>query len=123
MPPTTAEMRTIQENVMTEPKLLNEAQAVELFTFLITAARTQVDDPCLYASMRLLTAAEKLREFISAAASPDFQALLTATEEKTEHAQIIMNDTEAYSVALDDLCEMTACYLVAHSEVAEGEPS
>jgi hypothetical protein len=79
---------------MTETKLLSEAQAVELFTFLITAARTQVDDPCLYASMRLLTAAEKLRDFISADASPDFQAMLAATEDKTERAQIIMNDTQ-----------------------------
>lgn len=108
---------------MTETKLLSEAQAVELFAFLITAARTQLDDPCLYASMRLLTGAEKLRDFIAADVSSDFQTLLAATEDKTEQAQIIMNDTEAYSVVLDDLCEMVAKHLVVHSELAGEEAS
>ena len=56
---------------MTDTNLLTEEQAIELFTFLVTSARTQLDDPCAYASMRLLTAAEKLREFISPGLSPE----------------------------------------------------
>jgi hypothetical protein len=33
--------------------VLTEAEAIELFAFFISAARTQLDDPCQYASMRL----------------------------------------------------------------------
>jgi hypothetical protein len=105
---------------MTQTTLLTEEQAIELFTFLITAARTQLDDPCSYASMRLLTAAEKLREFIRPGLSPEAQQLLDSTVEKTEHAQIIMNDSERYTAALDELCELVARHLVARSELAGG---
>ena len=35
--------------------VLTEDEAVELFAFLMTSARSQLDDPCRYASMRLLT--------------------------------------------------------------------
>ena len=105
---------------MTDTNLLTEEQAIELFTFLVTSARTQLDDPCAYASMRLLTAAEKLREFISPGLSPEARQLLDSTVEKTEHAQIIMNDAERYTAALDDLCELVARYLVARSDLAGG---
>jgi hypothetical protein len=106
---------------MDEKMLLTEEQAVELFTFLITSARTQLDDPCLYASMRLLTAAELLRDFVTDSASPDFKDLLTATVDKTEHAQIIMNDVDAYTTALDELCSIVAHYLVDQSSLAGGK--
>ena len=105
---------------MNENMVLSEEQAIELFTFLITSARTQLDDPCLYASMRLLTAAELLRDFITDGASPDVKALLTATVDKTEHAQIIMNDVDAYTTALDELCSMVARYLVEQSSLTGG---
>ncbi len=108
---------------MEESKLLTEEQAIEMFTFLMTAARTQLDDPCLYASMRLLSAAEKLRDFITEDVSPEARQLLVSTMEKTEHAQIIMNDVEAYTSALDELCEMTARYLVEQSMPAGGTSS
>ena len=93
-----------------------------MFTFLITAARTQLDDPCLYGSMRLLSAAEMLRDFMAHDASPPARQLLAATMEKTEHAQIIMNDVEAYTAALDELCEMTARYLVKQANLTGGQP-
>ena len=100
---------------MAEKMMLTEDQAIELFTYLITSARTQLDDPCHYASMRLLTVAELLRDFIAERVSPDAHELLTSTIEKTECAQIIMNDSNAYSTALDELCGMVAHYLVKQS--------
>lgn len=106
---------------MTEKMMLSEDQAIELFTFFIASARTQLDDPCHYASMRFLTAAEKLREFIIERVSPDMQKMLTTTMEKTEHAQIIVNDAEAYASALDELCTMTAKFLVEQSSLGERE--
>lgn len=97
---------------MTEKMMLTEEQAVELFTFLISAARTQLNDPHHYASMRLLTAAEMLRDFITEQTSSDMQKMLNDTVDKSEHAQIIMNDTDAFADVLDDLCVMVAQFLV-----------
>lgn len=102
---------------MSEKILLTEDQAVELFAFLISAARTQLNDPHHYASMRLLTAAEILRDFINEQASPDTQAMLNATVNKSEHAQIIMNDTAAFADALDELCIIVAQYLVERNDL------
>lgn len=107
---------------MTERMMLTEEQAVELFTFLITAARTQLDDPHHYASMRLLTAAEMLRDYISEQTSPDMQMLLNATVDKSEHAQIIMNDTDAFANALDELCVMVARFLVVRNGLEVSQP-
>ncbi len=98
-----------------EQMVLSEDEAIELITFLITSARTQLDDPCQYASMRLLTAAELLRDFMIKRVSPDAQKLLTATIEKTTHAQIYVNDIETYTNTLDGLCGMVAQYLVDQS--------
>jgi hypothetical protein len=103
---------------MAEKMMLTEDQAIELFTFLITSARTQLDEPCLYASMRLITAAELLRNFIAEHTSPDAQKLLTTTVEKMEHAQINMNDVDTYTTTLDELCGMVAHYLVEQSDLA-----
>ncbi len=100
-----------------ERMVLSEDEAVELITFLITSARTQLDDPCHYASMRLLTAVEILRDFMIKRVSPNTQKLLTATIEKTNHAQIYLNDVETFTDTLDELCRMTAQYLVDESEL------
>jgi hypothetical protein len=108
---------------MENTRLITEEQAVELFTFLITAARTQLDDPCLYGSMRLLCAAEMLRDFMAQDASLPTRKFLAATMEKTEYAQIIMNDVEAYTAALDELCGMTARYLVEQTNLTGGQPA
>src|SRR5947208_656239 len=40
--------------------VLSEDEAVELVAFLVTAARTQVDEAAEYGSLRLLTAAGRL---------------------------------------------------------------
>lgn len=107
---------------MAENFMLTEEQAVELFTFLIASARTQLDDPHHYASMRLLTAAEMLRDFISERTSDPIQEFLNTTVEKSEKAQIIMNDTGAFAAALDELCAMTAQFLVEQSGLGEQKP-
>lgn len=97
--------------------VLTESEALELFAFLLSSARTQLDDPATYASMRLLTAAEELRDFIRERVSPDTQALLADTDEITTRAQIYMDDTEAYATDLDQLCSMTARFFVENSDL------
>jgi hypothetical protein len=99
--------------------MLTEDQAIELFTFLIASARTQLNDPHHYASMRLLTAAEMLRDFITEHASSATQNFLNATVDKSERAQIIMNDANAFAAALDELCVIAAQLLVARSGLEE----
>jgi predicted nucleic acid-binding protein len=97
--------------------VLTEAEAIELFAFFISAARTQLDDPCQYASMRLLSAAENLRDFIVKRVSSDTRGLLEETLELTAHAQIYMADADDYTDTLDELCRMVARFVVEHSEL------
>ena len=104
-----------------EIMVLNEAEALEFFAFLLASARTQLDDPALYASMRLLTATEILREFIRKRVSPETQALLMDTDELTTRAQIYMSDIDAYTADLDELCRMTAQFFVEQSDLKENE--
>ena len=104
---------------MAEKMVLTEDQAIELLTFLIASARTQLNDPHHYASMRLLTAAEMLRDFITEQMAAATQEFLNATVEKSEKAQIIMNDTNAFAAALDELCAMTAQFVLEQSGLQE----
>jgi hypothetical protein len=104
---------------MAKKMVLTEDQAMELFTFFIVCARTQLDDPHHYASMRFLTAAEKVRDFISSHVSSETKKLLDESVDKTENAQIIMNDTQAFATVLDELCTMVAQYQVEQTGLTE----
>ena len=53
---------------MPSPCVLDEDDALELLAFLVTAARTQVDEAAEYGPMRLLAAAHRLGELIGARA-------------------------------------------------------
>ena len=101
--------------------VLTEAEALEFFAFLLSSARTQLDDPAIYASMRLLTAAEELREFIRGRVSLETQTLLAGTDEISTHAQIYMADSDAYTADLDELCSMTAQFFVENSDLKGAE--
>jgi len=102
-----------REASVNEPtQILTEDEAIELFTFLLTSARSQLDDPCEYASMRLLSAAEDLRDRVIDRVSPETRALLRQTVEATTFAQTHTNDLEAYTSTLDELCTQTARFLV-----------
>jgi hypothetical protein len=100
---------------MKETMVLAEDEAIELFALLVTSARIQLDEPCRYAPMRLLSAAERLRDFIKVRASSRALKLLEGSVEKAAHAQIYRDDRDMYTAALDDLCTMVAQYLVEQS--------
>jgi len=102
---------------MKETMVLAEDEAMELFALLVTSARIQLDEPCRYASMRLLSAAERLRDFIKLRASSRAQELLEGTVGKTTRAQIYMNDRETFTAVLDEMCTMVAQYLVQQSSI------
>src|SRR5438034_6922766 len=58
--------------------VLSEDEAVELVAFLVTAARTQVDEAAEYGSLRLLTAAGRLGELMAERVSPETRAALSS---------------------------------------------
>jgi len=99
--------------------VLTEEEAVELFAYLLTSARTQLDDPARYASMRLLSAAEALRDMIAGRVSPGVDAMFEATVGPASVAQEQVNDREIYTRSLDQLCAIVARTLVARAGLEE----
>lgn len=95
-----------------ETGVLDEDDAVELLAYLISAARTQVDEAAEYAPMRLLTAAGRLAEMIAPRASADLGPLLREIRAQISETAVQAGDPERYTADLDALCERTARYLV-----------
>ena len=91
---------------------LSENEIVELFVYFLTTARVQIDDPNHYGPMRLLFAAEKLRDFVAGHTSPALQKLFKDTEPIINGAHIVVNDTEKFTAELDRLSTVVAEYLV-----------
>jgi hypothetical protein len=56
--------------------VLSEDEALELIAFLLTAARTQIDEAAEYGPLRLLTAASRLAEMIVDRVTPETRAFL-----------------------------------------------
>ena len=92
--------------------ILSENEVVVLFVYFLTTARVQIDDPNHYGPMRLLFAAEKLRDFVAGRISPSLQKLFEDTEPVINRAHIVVNDTEKFTAELDHLSTVVAEYLV-----------
>ena len=92
--------------------ILSENEVGELFVYFLTTARVQIDDPNHYGPMRLLFAAEKLRDFVAGRISPSLQKLFEDTEPVINRAHIVVNDTEKFTAELDHLSTVVAEYLV-----------
>ena len=100
-----------------KPGVLTESEALELFAWLLAAARTQLDDPAVYGSMRLLTAAENLRDIIRGRVSPNSKQMFDETKPLTTKAQINILDEDTYQATLDELNRLVANFLVAQSSL------
>ena len=98
---------------------LSENQIVELFVYFLTTARVQIDDPNHYGPMRLLFAAEKIRDFVTGRISPSLQKLFEDTEPVINRAHIVINDTEKFSAELDRLSMVVAEHLVKISDLSD----
>ncbi len=98
-----------------ETWVLTEAEALDIFAFLISSARTQLDDPASYASMRLLTVFEDLRDIVKERMSENTQNLLENTVDLTADAQLNILDIEYYTNVLDELNRAIAHFLVEKS--------
>ena len=99
---------------MADRMVLSEDEALELVAFLVTAARTQVDEAAEYGSLRLLTAAGRLAELVAERVTPQTRALLTGPLKQIPDLAVRTADPAGYAQALDAVCRAVAEHLVTH---------
>ena len=104
---------------MKETAILTEKEAVELFIYFLATARVQIDDPDHYGPIRLLAAAENLRDLIENRVSSPVKKLFKDTEPIINQAQIVMNDEDKITAELDRVSEIVAQYLVESNKLKE----
>jgi hypothetical protein len=105
------EMR--QHGRMTSAWVLDEDDAMELLAYLITAARTQLDEAAEYGPMRLLTAAHRLAGMIDARASAETRALLEGAVARLPLLAVPRDDRDGYTAQVDGACRAVADHLAA----------
>lgn len=93
-------------------RVLDEDDAIELLVYLVTAARTQVDEAAEYAPMRLLTAAGRLAEMAGPNASAGLRPVLRDIRQRISETAVEAGDPAGYVERLDALCRTVAEYLV-----------
>jgi hypothetical protein len=99
---------------MAATMVLSEDEALELLAFLVTAARTQLDEAPEYGPLRLLTAAGRLADLVEARVSPQTRALLTGPLRQVPEMAVRTADPAGYAEKLDGVCRAVAEHLVAH---------
>ena len=107
----------MNDNLQKTKMVLSEDEALGFFAFLIASARAQLDDPATYASMRLLTAFEDMRNLVMDRVSNETRNMLESTIDMTTDAQINMLDTDYYTGVLDELNRILAAYMVEQSDL------
>jgi Family of unknown function (DUF6092) len=98
----------------TSPMVLTEEEALELLAFLVTAARTQLDEAAEYGSLRLLTAAGRLADAVAGRVSPATRALVTGPLRQIPELAVHTADPAGYAAALDAVCRAVGEHLVVH---------
>ncbi|GAA2270083.1 MULTISPECIES: DUF6092 family protein [Kitasatospora] len=98
---------------MSQTLVLAEDDAVELLAYLVTAARTQLDEAAEYAPLRLLTAAGRLAEMITPQAGAGLRPLLLEVRQGCVETAVGAGDPAGYTERLDALCRAVAAHLVA----------
>ncbi len=98
---------------MSDDCVLDEDDALELLAYLITAARTQVDEAAEYGPMRLLTAAHRLGDMIASRASEATGALVNGPLQRMPLLAVPRDDRDGYVADLDEVCRAIAEHLSA----------
>src|SRR5215468_3939926 len=104
---------------MAAKMVLSEDEALEFVAFLVTAARTQVDEAAEYGSLRLLTAAGRLAELIAERVSPETRTFLTGPLKQIPDLAVRTADPAGYVAALDGVCRAVGEHLVTRSGLEE----
>ena len=100
-----------------ERLVLSEQAAVEVLAYLVSAARTQVDEAAEYGPLRLLTAAQRLGEHLAPGASAPVRRLLASLDAMAPTATPTA-DRDAYIAALDAVCRGVADCLLELGDAA-----
>jgi hypothetical protein len=97
---------------MSTDGVLSERAAVEVLAYLVSAARTQIDEAAEYGPLRLLTAAQRLGEHMTADPSPPVRDLLMALRTMAPTSTPTA-DRVGYTRQVDALCVAVADCLLA----------
>jgi hypothetical protein len=97
---------------MSPQLVLTEDEGLEVLAYLVTAARTQVDEAAEYGPMRLLTAARRLADLMGPRTSAETQALLTGPLQQAPELSLSTTDPDGYAERLDNICRAVAQHLV-----------
>jgi Family of unknown function (DUF6092) len=103
---------------VTEALVLSEADALEVLAYLITAARTQLDEAAEYGPLRLMGAARILAAQLPTSVSPALSTLVAAVDALPATATP-RADRDAYIARLDQLCVAVADCLLDTAKTAE----
>src|SRR5213592_3678010 len=87
--------------------VLTEDEAVELLAYLITSARTQLDEAAEYGPLRLLTAARRLGEMVAPRSSAPLRQLVSGPLQQLGALPISEGDEEL-TARLDAACVAVA---------------
>jgi Family of unknown function (DUF6092) len=93
--------------------VLDEDEALELLGYLISAARTQVDEAAEYGPLRLLTAAHRLADRIAPRSSEATAGFIAGPLDQVPELAVPRAGREEYVGRLDDLCRALAAHLTA----------
>jgi hypothetical protein len=93
--------------------VLDEDEALELLAYLVTAARTQVDEAAEYGPLRLLTAARRLGDRIAARSSSATAEFVNGPLHRMPELAVPRTGRDEYVADLDELCRALAAHLVA----------
>src|SRR5690349_20579584 len=110
-----------------ERPVLSTNAVLEILTYLVTAARTQVDEAAEYGPMRLTTGARRLTEQLPddvvAASGPALGRFLRALR-AVEPTATPTRERSEYVEGLDALCELAAdALLETHGRTRGAGPS
>ena len=102
--------------------VLTEEEGLELLAYLVTAARTQLDEAAEYGPLRLLTAAQRLGTFMAPRSSQATRALIEDSIQPMPETATRSADPDGYVAALDAVCRGLAEHLVGVFDVDRGDP-
>jgi hypothetical protein len=102
--------------------VLDEDEALEVLAYLVTAARTQVDEAAEYGPLRLLTAARRLAERIAPRSSEATAAFVAGPLQAMPELAVPRDERAAYVAGLDELCRALAAHLSARFAPGPEQP-
>jgi hypothetical protein len=94
--------------------VLDEDEALEVLAYLVTAARTQVDEAAEYGPLRLLAAARRLAAAIAPRASAATAGFVAGPLADMPELAVPREGREEYVARLDEVCRAFAQHLTAH---------